>query len=285
MDTLIFVDVDGVLNVGIGDPGNAPLELSIQNVSRALTMWDRRQSLSPEVRACAERVASVHSRKSCAAEGGTYAKLISADNSLSEVAVGRLAKLIQAAGERCTVVLSSTWRLPKHVHRLKRLEEALSLHLGRPFTFGDRTSLNEDRTADGRLRCIGNYVAKHCARSGPASSNLRVMLLEDFHVRPLGSWKCDGRMMNSPADVEEYLCACVPNSVNISAKLIHTYDEWLTESGLLVQIGCGLSKAHVCEGLNFLGGMQKEIDNVRVPRCRRQAGKTLDSPLVLTCRI
>lgn len=273
METLIFVDVDGVLNVNIGDPGNSPMEFNIKNVERALAQWDNRQNLSPRIRACLERIVAVHSRKVCNAEGATFADLVSESNSLSDVAVGRLAKVIQAAGESCSVVLSSTWRLPRYDCRLRQLEDALSRHLGRPFGFHDRTGLIEDRTADERLRCIGDYVEKYRARVGSTHSNLRVMLLEDFHVRPLGSWACDGRKMNSLADVEEYLCTRAPG---ISAKLIHTFDEWLVEGGLRVQVGTGLTQALVHDALVFLGVVQKEGGHADVATSAAQKLVTCD---------
>merc|ERR1711920_1159603 len=48
--------------------------------------------------------------------------------------------------------------------------------------------------------------------------------------------------------------------MGISVKLIHTYDEWTTPSGIAVQLGAGLSKAHFNRAAAFLGADVNGVD-------------------------
>jgi hypothetical protein len=260
--TLLFVDVDGVLNVGIGDPGNAPIEFNSTNVERAAAMWSKRSDLPTEIQTCLERIAATRTRELRFDEDGTYEKFESSPhNNLSDVLVGRLAKLVIAAGESCTVVLSSTWRLPRHERRVELLEQAISRHLGRVFTFSARTDVCEDRTPQGRLECIGDFVEQHCRSAEGPAGKLRLLVLEDFHLTPMGSWAHGETRMKKAEDVERYLCSRAPDSVEVSAKLIHTFDEWQTESGLKMNVGCGITQAHFREALTFLDGRKNQ------PKC------------------
>merc|ERR1712060_204005 len=117
--------------------------------------------------------------------------------------------------------------------------------------------------ADGRLRAIGNCVAELTSRGGAAAAaaeagRLRMLLLEDFFISPLtalkGSWSLDGRLMDSPAAVEEYVRSRVPSSAaaRVNVRLIHTYTEWSTDDGMLLRCGVGISLADVQRSKEFL---------------------------------
>eukprot|EP00930_Biecheleria_cincta_P026299 TRINITY_DN18556_c0_g1_i2.p1 TRINITY_DN18556_c0_g1~~TRINITY_DN18556_c0_g1_i2.p1 ORF type:complete len:362 (-),score=46.94 TRINITY_DN18556_c0_g1_i2:242-1291(-) len=247
-DTLIFLDVDGVLSVGVVDPGKAAYCFSEKNLDKAMAL--------PEHDPLHVRFADVYCRALDHGEDCTLEKYIIKDEGkLSDILVRRFAKLMQlASGNRnLTVVLSSVWRNPDHAGLTARLEQKLSESLGRPFSFQDRTSLGSDTDAASRLRRIGEYVAEHSTKSGQSSADsLRVLVLDDFHVTPLMGWECDNYKINSAGDIEEYLrnCAAFPN--NVSVKMIHTYDEWQSEEGLQVQVSTGLTKQHFCEASVFV---------------------------------
>jgi hypothetical protein len=166
--------------------------------------------------------------------------------------VARLARLIEAAGPRCKVVLSSTWRLPKHVQRAGMVEAALSRHLGRHFAFDARTAIRDDRTPELRLQCIADFAAEHCKRAPTSVKQLRALVLEDFHTTPFGTWHCGLKKMDSADAVEKHLRSRLPAHIDASVRLIHTYDEWTTSAGLVVQIGCGLTGGHLKRALDFL---------------------------------
>ncbi|CAK0888698.1 unnamed protein product [Prorocentrum cordatum] len=140
----------------------------------------------------------------------------------------------------------------QHAQRLSGLEAALSRHLGRRFAFDARTAIRDDHTPELRLRCIADFAAEHC-RKGPVSvKRLRMLVLDDFHVTPFGTWHCGSKKMDSARAVEKYLVSRVPNHVDAQVRLIHTYDEWTTDTGLGVQIGCGLTSRHFNQAVDFL---------------------------------
>lgn len=254
METLIFVDVDGVLNVKIGDPGHAPLSLNSLNVERAEAAWAERYSCQPREQQCIERVVATCAREIGNGEAGTYKKLTSSPaTGLSGLLVGRLAQIIRAAGKGAQVVLSSRWRLPKYARRVKVLENAIGCHLGKPFMFHARTPLCEDQSAAARLLCIGEFAAAHCRKRDGSSARLRMVILDDFHMTALGTWSMNGHRMDSAKDVEEYLLSCIPQSAAAGAKLIHTFDEWMEPGGLAVRIATGLTEDDVGQALSFLG--------------------------------
>ncbi|CAK0809548.1 unnamed protein product, partial [Prorocentrum cordatum] len=206
-ETLIFVDVDGVLNLAVRDPEDAaPVGLSHENIDVARKVWGmRKRRLRGEP--MIERIIDVHDRKLDEGEGedATYAKLAHQEAvGLSDVLVERLARLIRAA-PCCTVVLSSTWRMPEHKFRAQRLETALGHHLGSPrWAFHARTSLEPERGASDRLQRIGDFVAGHLAK-GCGRRQLRVLVLDDFMVNAFHGWQCGGRPMDSCEAAERYL--------------------------------------------------------------------------------
>merc|ERR1719387_3456183 len=58
--------------------------------------------------------------------------------------------------------------------------------------------------------------------------------------------------MDSHEVVERYLQGR-SGRFQASVKLVHCYDEWTTEEGISVQIGCGLTLKHMCQASGFLG--------------------------------
>jgi len=261
-ETLIFVDVDGVLNLAVRDPEDAaPVGLSHENIDVARKVWamrKRRLRGEPMI----ERILDVHDRKLEEGEGeaATYAKLAHREAvGLSDVLVERLARLIRTA-PCCTVVLSSTWRMPEHKFRVQRLEAALGHHLGSPrWAFHARTSLAPERGATERLQRIGDFVVDHLAR-GRGRRELRVLVLDDFMVNAFHGWPCGGCPMDSCEAAERYLSDRAARGLgrepacDLAVRVIHTYDEWTTASSLFVQVGTGLTIGHFRRAESFLLG-------------------------------
>merc|ERR1712113_241535 len=75
---------------------------------------------------------------------------------------------------------------------------------------------------------------------------------EDFHITPMDGWKCGGQEIHSVAAAEQYIRNRMPASADHSVKLIHTYDEFTTNDGLLVQLGAGLNTRQLTESEEFL---------------------------------
>lgn len=254
-DTAIFVDVDGVLNVGAWDEGG-PLVLNDAGIEDAMKLWGKHQK--HPMRDTIERLVSLARREIGHGEGATYAKLASAGEAeFSEVLVGRLAELIKAAGDRRMVVLSSRWK--GHRARVLRLESSIAAHLKKPFCFDASTQKDRRTNPEGRLESIGDFLAGLCEwRGGNGSTGaLRALVLEDFHITPFGSWSCGGVPICSVSAAEQYLRKRAPVSLHsngeVSVTLVHTYDEWRTPGGLLVQVGCGLTMQHFCQAARIFG--------------------------------
>mmetsp|Transcript_112824 Transcript_112824/g.224450 ORF Transcript_112824/g.224450 Transcript_112824/m.224450 type:complete len:296 (+) Transcript_112824:55-942(+) len=264
VSTWVFVDLDGVVNIGIRDDTGTMLDFSAANLRRA----SRMQGCSCCPNPMAQRLLSVSDLKLGHGEGGTCTTLRSSPGlRASHVLVDRLAKLINAAGRKRKIVLTSAWRLPEYANRVSIIEEAISESLGEPFVFDDRTPLGAETTAEQRLAIIGKYIAMHCTR-GEAGSPVRVLVLEDFFATPLNGWTCDGSSMFSAEDVEHYLHNCFRDPSHVLVSLVHTYDEWTTITGLHIQIGSGLTMRHYCKGLRFFG-----------QRCEQCEEKKMDLPL------
>mmetsp|Transcript_64036 Transcript_64036/g.180276 ORF Transcript_64036/g.180276 Transcript_64036/m.180276 type:complete len:324 (-) Transcript_64036:13-984(-) len=250
--TLLFVDVDGVLNVGIEDSG-AMVELSSANVRQALEM--KKNAGASEARNdLAEKVIATYNHEIGHGDA-TYAEYVSSTPfHCCKRMIGRLAQLIHAAGDNCTVVLSSSWRHPQHEGRVRRLERALSTLLGKKFRFHARTALVEDRSPGARLRAIGDFVSQRSRRCARPWTRYRVLVLDDFHVSAMDGWRCDGTRVDSTAAAEEYLRSRMPGHGGSSARVVHTFDKWTTPSGLAVRVGAGLTSEHFCSAMHFLSG-------------------------------
>jgi len=264
VDTLIFLDVDGVLNVAAKDPGHNPPTFNASNLAHAHHL----RRAGPTVDLIAEKMLILHDTHRDT-DGITYGQLMSrSDLDVSDVLVGRFAQIVAAAGPRGKVVLCSSWRQPKHVQRVRDLEALVSKHMGCTFAFHDRTATEgKDNCAAGRLVFIGDYVEKYC--SANRQSQVRVVVLEDFLITQVTGWVCGKTKVNSVSDAERYLESrglahasgdehpCVAQKV--SAKVIHTYQQWTAPEGayhskpMQMIVGVGLGVDHVSRALDFLG--------------------------------
>jgi len=257
---LIFVDIDGVLNVGIHDGDQAPLLLNQDN--RMYAMNGNHFRCNAAEKQCVQKVLAVMERQLERDSGETFGSLTCGQNKQwSDILVGRLAQIIASAGERRKVVLASNWRKPKYATRVRRLEMEISRHLGKSFAFDARTRPAEERCAADRLRCIGDYVQSHfqssnAAAAAPREGPLRVLVLDDFFITPLDGWSCDGAEVRSSCDAEVYLQSRVPAAAEVAVRVLHPYAEWESPSRGLswVQVGAGLSARHCSEAASFLGG-------------------------------
>lgn len=267
VDTLIFVDVDGVLNVCASDADGGALLLSDANAALALKSVRRGRPHCGQGEA-AEKVLSVWQRRLPQGGGETYASLAcQAPATTSAVLTARLARLIKIAGGSRAVVLSSSWRRPSHAARVRRLEELISEQSGEPFTFDAATALRKEVCAGDRLHSIADFVAAHCRRRVVATGSstahgLLVLVLEDFFVSATGGWQCDGRQIDSIAAAEQYLRSRAAGRLDISAKVIHTYDDWVTPASVAVSVGSGLTMSHFKGAAAYLRGHRSP--------CRRQ---------------
>jgi len=247
---LIFVDVDGVLNVGLHDPGHSPVSFTEANISQARRMYDNQgKCLHPN----AEKLLSIYEYQIGDGDTSRFADLVSSSaTGLSSVLVARLAEIIRAAGDQATVVLSSKWRLPKYHKRVEVLEAAISTQLLSPFKFHDKTPLCSEHTAGQRLASIKDYISDFCENHIPRPKFLKVLVLDDFNITALGDWSCGGVLMSSHAIIEGHLLSGIPKYTTATSKLIHPYKQWETASGFTVQIGAGINRNQVDEALSFL---------------------------------
>lgn len=247
-DSLIFVDVDGVLNIGVRDGRGAPLLLNDANVNVATRTEDPK--FCKAYRESIAKLSSVAKRYGDLACIGT--------EECSGVLIDRLVSILRPAlGGKQMVVLSSKLRQPKYAGRVLRLQHDISERVGCSFEFDARTEPATETLPVDRLRCIGRFVKKHCGRNrGSQAGPLRILVLDDFFVKPLDGWTINGARMREAEDVEAYLRKCAPAEMDVRVKLVHCYQEWETEDGQghRVEAGVGLSDDDVREALAFLGG-------------------------------
>mmetsp|Transcript_7499 Transcript_7499/g.12043 ORF Transcript_7499/g.12043 Transcript_7499/m.12043 type:complete len:303 (-) Transcript_7499:68-976(-) len=244
-ETLIFVDADGVVNVGIRDtPGQSPLLLCETNLNRCR---QRAVCTGPShiIKSAAEKDVG-HG------DDGTYSKFatVAGSSDICEVFAERLAGIIRVAGPRCRTILSSSWRKPSHHSRVVALEAAISKYGGKSFKFDDRTRLGGDEP-EKRIQLIGDFIREHTKNRSSSAGALRVVVLEDFAATHPRQWKFG---INSKDSTEEYWRCSSSQPEKAFVKLVHCYEEWLTDQGMLVQIGSGLTCAKVCEAELFLTG-------------------------------
>mmetsp|Transcript_95282 Transcript_95282/g.269335 ORF Transcript_95282/g.269335 Transcript_95282/m.269335 type:complete len:396 (+) Transcript_95282:73-1260(+) len=252
VETLIFVDVDGVLNIGIQESGGS-LSFDLKNVEKSLKC-KKSANTGSEMDRISSMLLAVASRELGHGEDETYMKYISCFRScLCDMFVSRLAALIHMAGENCLVVLSSSWRCPKYQKRKTALEIALSRHLGVQFVFTATTAMvaNQESPND-RIQLIGDFLADFSMRRCAYAAPLQVLVLDDFGVSAIDGWSCGGDAIDSAADLERHLESRALYT-NATVKLIHTYDEWKTESGMDIKIGSGLTLRHFRDAASFLG--------------------------------
>ena len=178
---LVFVDVDGVLNVACRTPkGSVPLNAG--NVDLAMDM--RRVG---RVNSTAERIAAISEHSLDHGEEGTFSKYTTEESAqdVCEHFLVRLVQLIAAGGKTRRVVLSSTWRRPQHKKRRQVLEHRISTHLGEPFVFDDRTDLVPEQSAADRICTVGDYIANYSKCQNSRSRNsLTVSALRTMFPSP-----------------------------------------------------------------------------------------------------
>lgn len=251
VDTVVYVDVDGVLNVGIQRSGKPALILNTSNIE--ISYSDREHRTLSDLEAM-DRMLAVVKADIGQGEQGTYARFACGTSSVSAVLAKRLADIIQKAGGKSRIILASNWRRPKQAGHVKNLEAQISKHLGRKFCFDGATPQGKDIVAADRLRCIGSHLSCLCeSRSGRP---LRVLIIDDFFITPLDGWACDGAPVSKVADAEAYLRSLAPDA-DLAVKLVHTYSHWETHNGLDLQMGCGLTMAHFRQAVDFLEGEAK----------------------------
>ncbi|CAE8645849.1 unnamed protein product [Polarella glacialis] len=258
VETLVFVDVDGVLNVGVKDSGNAPLLLRSEDIELALRL--SKEGYTGVDSECIAKLAEVSTHQIGFGEGeDTYENFTTkGKGEVSAVLAGRLAKLITAAGDNSKVVLSSSWRRPQHAVRKKLLEQQIGTHLNKKdFTFDAKTPLHlAEKSAEDRLRVIGVYLADFFQKRGPEAAPVRILVLEDFFITPMRGWSCGGKSMDSVKVAEQYLESQCTNALGalgeVSIKLVHTYEEWTTAKGKHIEIGCGLREQPFLEAMDYL---------------------------------
>eukprot|EP00932_Pfiesteria_piscicida_P007762 SRR837773.1796.p2 GENE.SRR837773.1796~~SRR837773.1796.p2 ORF type:complete len:213 (-),score=77.66 SRR837773.1796:206-844(-) len=129
----------------------------------------------------------------------------------------------------------------------------MSRLMGEKFAFDGRTRPGDERRAADRLRCIGDYLEHH---SQSATGPMRVVVLDDLFVTPLDGWLCGNastgiQRVRQVSDMEAYLRSRIVQS-GVAVKMIHPVSEWITPSGMLVQVGRGLNEEEVQGVLEFL---------------------------------
>lgn len=253
VDTILFVDVDGVLNVGIYDPFDAPILLKSSELSmaREIVAMDYRGFDS----ATAYKICALAATPADPESTTTFEALASQDQ-LSKVLVGRLSELIQEAGPKCHVVLSSSWRKKQHLKRRQRLELDLSEALGRYFTFHDVTQLTPELHAGDRLQTIRSYLQDFAAANLCGGGELKVIVVDDFFLSPLSyadPFRITGGDLHTLEEVEDFLLQPLDEmGIEASAKVLHCYRKVTTSNGLVLQVGMGLSNGLLKDAKEFL---------------------------------
>mmetsp|Transcript_44172 Transcript_44172/g.127560 ORF Transcript_44172/g.127560 Transcript_44172/m.127560 type:complete len:310 (-) Transcript_44172:140-1069(-) len=270
-DTLVYVDVDGVLNVGIRDLDAASLALNERNCRTALRLAG--SGANAEVQDSVRRLMSVMRHGLESANNGSYEDLLpTGQHHCPQLLLVRFARILRLVGHPRCVVLSSNWRHPTHASKVAALENDISAVLGEPFAFDTSTALGQESSADQRLACIAEHLAGECERRGRGGS-LKVIVLDDFGMTPFDGWTCHGVPMHSPSDMEVYLRSrawmAAPN-LNVSVRLVHCFVEWHEQNDLLVQVGCGLTEADVLLVKDFVVQM-----GAAVPDASKNAGSEL----------
>jgi len=241
------VHVDGVLNVGIQDDGNAPILLKTNELQLARELCAAGYT-GPEADT-ARRICALASH---AADNLITFEALASQDHLSKVLLGRLSTLIEEAGNNCHVVLSSSWRKRQHVGRRKLLEDGLAQCLGRPFAFDGVTGLLlPERHAGHRLAAIRLYLSEF-AQKDLLAADCKVIVLDDFFLSPIAGWECGSSRISDVMEAEAYLAEAVTSYTHaVGVKILHCYAEIAT-GGFSLQVGIGLSGSLLEEAKQFL---------------------------------
>mmetsp|Transcript_15885 Transcript_15885/g.42024 ORF Transcript_15885/g.42024 Transcript_15885/m.42024 type:complete len:420 (-) Transcript_15885:112-1371(-) len=245
IDTVIFLDVDGVLNVGMQD-GDGPLVLNETNLD--IMKQAQGVEMTERSRIAFEKLAAI-------AQQRDFAEFVTSTTwQVSDKLMGHFASIITMAGEHVAVVLSSSWRKEHHADKVLRLQEDISKHLGRPFAFSAKTHIRPESDAADRLEVIGDFLVELSNQRNGMTQPLQVLVLEDFFITGMDGWLCNGVCMNSVADAEGYFHLRVGDSAScaVQVKIVHCFDQWTTPTGLEVKVGGGLTLQRVAEAVDFL---------------------------------
>ena len=91
------------------------------------------------------------------------------------------------------------------------------------------------------------------AHPRPTPGSLFHSLFQAFGFDFPRIWKTDAVPMGQPK-AEEYLRRNSPAPELTDVKLVHTFDEWVSERGAVVRVGTGLTTAKTCHAKRFLKG-------------------------------
>lgn len=247
-ETLIFLDIDGVLNVGINDAENGALLLNDKNLA-VITRLAKSPSLATsEMRNNIARVKAV--LRAIPSHGDkTYADFMCEQGfEFSVELTKRFARIVLAAGSNAEVVLSSTWRWPQYEKRVAMLETAVSKFMGRKFRFASSTHLCKERAGVDRLRTIADDMAM-LGKQRDVSRPLNVIVLDDFFFTSFDNGEMDigDTKIRSRWDAAKYICQryAPSENANIRCTVVHTFTQFHTPDGIEVKLGTGLTMEHV----------------------------------------
>jgi len=252
--TLIFVDVDGVLNVGLSDDGG-PLSFDEANLS--IARKSRKGTGNSQI--ADKLLGTIRMQHSSDDRRSTFADFVCRDDlNVCDIFVHRLVKILSAAGDKRRVILSSSWRNSDNALRVKKLQNIIGNYLGDKFEFDDTLPREVERGGEDRLRLIGEYMATY-GKNTPSAINMQALVLDDFSYQPIRNFTCGGTAVDSLESAEAYLAACPPAAISATVRIIHTYNNLLLPCGEVVDTGAGISKQHLTEALAFLGASENYV--------------------------
>jgi len=260
VETLIYLDIDGVLNVGVKDPGGS-LSFTEANFSMARKLLNCNESGD-----MAQMLLELMQTQTGDDKSSKYGDFLSRnDLDVCDIFVHRFVKIIRAAGDLLRVVLCSSWRRPKYQKRVQTLEKIISGYLSETFTFHDRTAIVTEEGGADRLRVIGDHIAAHCKKKGKRLDRLKVLVLDDFFYQPIKDYKLPcGTPVDSPQAAESYLAGRVQSSnLAVAFKIVQTYNKQVLPSGVEVDIGTGLTLHHLEDALIFLNDTKLKCKSAR----------------------
>eukprot|EP00435_Cladocopium_sp_Y103_P008736 s2542_g2.t1 len=259
--TLIFVDVDGVLNVGLSQGDTNTLMLSLRNMAlaRRVQLDSRASKASKDAAESLFNLAAAP----LSGEAGTLQKYMCPDHGISDLLVERLAKLLLAAGPSAHVVLSSSWRHERHAAKRDLLERKISQCVGQSFSFHGVTATDrKEHTGGDRLELLGDYLEEY-SQQIPKDQSL---VLDDFFLCPMG-WTVGKKLVQTQEEMRDYIKSRAQNHV-ARVKIVYTYDEWTMRLGKL-HASIGLQMSMYIDALNFLQDKVEEAQSeLQVPETR-----------------
>lgn len=280
MQTVIFVDVDGVLNVGARD-GGGPLLINKVNIGRAQSVMrararsedgaclqrDPEDCLVDKESQCAQKILAVSEYPEGRRDKGTLSMLAAGEFGFSDILVSRLAALIASTTPEPKVVLASSWRQTRFRSRAETLRRAIQQKLGHEFRWSGMTAEKEECTAGDRLRCIGEYLEE---MELPSMVETRLLVLDDFFITPFDGWNIDGVRIECPEDAEDYLLRHCQSLGTVAVKVVHPYEEFIAGRDsrgrdIHVKAAVGLTEKHFNAAADFLlrgGGTKRGPANM-----------------------